>query len=127
MFRELVNVRYSRRKFKDIPLFRTSQWGWFYACIIFSYGQSFSRPSRMSLIQSPLILSCLPYAPLVSLLLYSSLLVGTVLTLRSGLYKYQVGQLAWTISIVVITVVQVRLLLLAPSAPFDCASTPDHL
>jgi len=108
MFRELVNVRYHRRRFKEIPLFRTSQWGWFYACILYSYGQSFSRPGRMQLIQSPLILSLLPYFDLVSLLLYSALLVGTVLTLRAGLYKYQVGQLAWTVSIVVITVVQVH-------------------
>ena len=27
MFRELVNVRYHQRRFKDMPLFRTSQWG----------------------------------------------------------------------------------------------------
>ena len=108
MFRELVNVRYSLRRFKEIPLFRTSQWGWFYACLIFSYGQSFKGPGRAQLIQSQLILSLLPYLDVVSLMLYSLLLVGTVLTLRSGLYKYQMGQLAWTISIVVITVVQVH-------------------
>ena len=29
MFRELVNVRYSARKFADVPLFRTMQWGCF--------------------------------------------------------------------------------------------------
>ena len=108
MFRELVNVRYSLRRYKEIPLFRTSQWGWFYACLIFSYGQSFKGPGRAQLIQSQLILSLLPYLDVVSLMLYSLLLVGTVLTLRSGLYKYQMGQLAWTISIVVITVVQVH-------------------
>ena len=33
MFRELVNVRYSARKFADVPLFRTMQWGWFDTCM----------------------------------------------------------------------------------------------
>jgi len=108
MFRELVNVRYHRRQFTEIPLFRTSQWGWFYACIIFSYGQSFKGLGRSQLIQSQLVLQLLPYLDFVSLILYSVLLVGTVLTFRTGLYKYQMGQLAWTISIVVITVVQVH-------------------
>ena len=41
MFRELVNVRYSARKFEDVPLFRTTQWGWFYTCMLYSYGQAF--------------------------------------------------------------------------------------
>ena len=41
MFRELVNVRYSARKFADVPFFRTTQWGWFYTCMLYSYGQGF--------------------------------------------------------------------------------------
>ena len=110
MFRELVNVRYHRRRFTSIPLFRTSQWGWFYACVLLSYGQSFATPGRAQLIQSRIVLSCLPYLDFVALLLYALLLVGTVLSLRTGLYKYQMGQLAWTVSIVVITVVQVSYL-----------------
>ena len=108
MFRELVNVRYSHRKFHDVPLFRTSQWGWFFSCLVYSYGHSFLDPDRRSLISSRLILSLLPYVELSALLLYSLMLMVTVLTFTKGYYKYQVGQLAWTIAIIVITVVQVH-------------------
>jgi phosphatidate cytidylyltransferase len=109
MFRELVNVRYSYRKFKDVPLFRTSQWGWFFACLLYSYGNSFLSPDRRSLITSLILLKCLPYVEIITLLMYSTMLMLTVLTLTKGYYKYQVGQLAWTIAIIVITVVQVQL------------------
>jgi len=108
MFRELVNVRYSQRKFHDVPLFRTSQWGWFFTCMVYSYGNSFLDPDRRYLIKSPLLLACLHYVQIAGLLLYSCMLMFTVLTLTKGYYKYQVGQLAWTIAIIVITVVQVH-------------------
>ena len=108
MFRELVNVRYSYRKFHDVPLFRTSQWGWFFTCLIYSYGHSFLDPDRRALISSRRILTYLPYVELTGLLLYSLMLVLTVLTFTKGYYKYQVGQLAWTVAIIVITVVQVH-------------------
>ena len=35
--------------------------------------------------------------------LYSVLLVTTVLSLTKGYYKYQMGQLAWTMAICLIT------------------------
>ena len=109
MFRELVNVRYSKRIHKDVPLFRTTQWGWFYACMLYSYGKSFSTDQRLySLVKSPTAQALLPYAEAVSMLAYSLLLVTSVLALRAGHYRYQVGQLAWTIAIIVITVAQVN-------------------
>ena len=109
MFRELVNVRYSQRIHKDVPLFRTTQWGWFYACMLYSYGKSFSTDQRLySLVKSPTAQALLPYAEAVSMLAYSLLLVTSVLALRAGHYRYQVGQLAWTIAIIVITVAQVN-------------------
>jgi len=55
-----------------------------------------------------MILQLLPFAELISLLLYSTMLIATVLTLTKGYYKYQMGQLAWTISTIVITVAQVK-------------------
>lgn len=55
---------------------------------------------------SSLCLQLLPYVELISLALYSAMLILTVLTLKKGYYKYQMGQLAWTISTIVITVVQ---------------------
>jgi len=38
---------------------------------------------------------------------YSLMLMLFVLSLKKGYYKYQMGQLAWTIAIIVVTVVQV--------------------
>jgi hypothetical protein len=103
MFRELVNVRYSRRKFKDVPLFRTSQWGWFVTCLLYSYGRTLSEPDRAALLEassrSPSLITslpartiaaCLPYVDLGALILYSTGLVLTVLSFKKGYYKYQV-------------------------------------
>lgn len=108
MFRELVNVRYSQRKFKDLPLFRTTQWGWFAGSLLYSYGSSFSEEKRTSVISSSIILSILPYVPLISLAVYSTMLIVTVASLKKGHYRHQIGQLAWTIAIIVITVAQVN-------------------
>jgi len=108
MFRELVNVRYSARKFADVPLFRTTQWGWFYTCMLYSYGHSFYVNDKLySLVTSPAMATFLSYVEILSLCCYSTLLVLTVLSLTKGYYKYQMGQLAWTMAICVITVAQV--------------------
>ena len=40
--------------------------------------------------------------------LYSALLVLTVLSLTKGYYKYQMGQLAWTVTICVLIIAQVN-------------------
>ena len=64
----------------------------------------------------------LPFYELISLGLYSAMLVTTVLTLKKGYYKYQMGQLAWTITTIVITVVQVTC-----ATSSNChAATPKH-
>ncbi|KAL1500367.1 hypothetical protein AB1Y20_013030 [Prymnesium parvum] len=108
MFRELVNVRYSNREFKDLPLYRTTQWLWFGTSLFYSYGSTFFSEKYRHLIKSPTIVQLLPFVELISLALYSGMLILTVLTLKKGYYKYQMGQLAWTISTIVITVVQVK-------------------
>ena len=109
MFRELVNVRYRARTVQTTPLFRTSQWGWFVTCMLYSYSSAFSDESLYALL-SPTnpVRGLLRYASFVTLLMYSLLLMVFVLTLRRGVYKHQVGQLAWTIAIIVLTVVQVQ-------------------
>ena len=61
VFRELVNVRYSRRAFKEVPVFRSSQWGWFWTCLAYSYGHSFLQPDRYSLVRSRILALVLPY------------------------------------------------------------------
>jgi len=108
MFRELVNVRYKTRLVKTIPWFRTTQWGWFWCCMVYSYGNSFSQEKLLSLIRSPTLVGMLPYVQLLSMAAYSFMLMLFVLTLKAGYYKYQVGQLAWTMAVIVVTVVQVN-------------------
>lgn len=109
MFRELVNVRYSARKFADVPLFRTMQWGFFYTCMLYSYGNEVNTNASLYslLTASPVVASLLTYVEIVCMGLYSGLLVMTVLSLTKGYYKYQMGQLAWTMAICLITVGQV--------------------
>tara|TARA_B110001452_G_scaffold145152_1_gene120639 strand:+ start:180 stop:1505 length:1326 start_codon:yes stop_codon:yes gene_type:complete len=109
MFRELVNVRYNARKFDDVPLFRTTQWGWFFTCLLYSYGQAFYVNERLySLISSTAMATVLRYVELACMILYSAMLVTTVLTLKKDKYKYQMGQLAWTMAVIVIVVAQVQ-------------------
>eukprot|EP00967_Tisochrysis_lutea_P010511 scaffold12039_cov28-Tisochrysis_lutea.AAC.1 len=68
MFRELVNVRYRTRAVLEIPLFRTTQWGWFGTCMLYSYGASFSDERLLSLIRSPKLVRFLPYVQVRSAL-----------------------------------------------------------
>jgi len=109
MFRELVTVRYNyERNRHKVPLFRTTQWGWFYTCMFYSYGHAFYSEQIFSTVRSRTLLQLLPYVELISLCLYSAMLMTFVFTLKKGYYKYQVSQLAWTIAAIVITVVQVN-------------------
>ena len=56
MFRELVNVRYSNREFKDLPLYRTTQWLWFGTSLFYTYGASFFSEKYFPLIKSANVL-----------------------------------------------------------------------
>merc|ERR1719440_244345 len=60
------------------------------------------------LVRSQLLQLLLRYVEIIALGLYSAMLMTVVLTLKKGYYKYQMGQLAWTVAIIVITVVQVH-------------------
>jgi len=91
-----------------VPLFRTTQWGWFFTALLYSYGRAFSQQHVYSLVHSPTLQLLVRYAEIIALGLYSTMLMTVVLTLKKGYYKYQMGQLAWTIAIIVITVVQVN-------------------
>jgi phosphatidate cytidylyltransferase len=49
MFRELVNVRYVEAKERQMPLFRTLQWGYFFIAMLYAYG-FFSNISKCTLL-----------------------------------------------------------------------------
>ena len=42
----------TRPSLVDTPLFRTSQWGWFWSCLLYSYGRSLSDPDRRTLLEA---------------------------------------------------------------------------
>ena len=109
LFKELVAVRYRAAMEKKTPLFRTLQWSWFVAAMFYSHGDSIVKTLREDRLlnvndddqpEKSLIYS--------SFAIFSALFVVTVLTLRPGLYKYQVGQLAWTVVILCLIVGQLK-------------------
>lgn len=89
VFKEMVSVRYSAAKERDMPLFRTLQWSWFAVAIFYAYGDflhEFVLQHRALLWLSPFTM----YHAWFSFVLYCCVFVVSVLTLKKGLYKYQV-------------------------------------
>ena len=109
LFKELVAVRYKAAMEKKTPLFRTLQWSWFLAAMLYAHGDSLVKTLRedrlLDVNDDDQPEKSLIYG---SFSLFSALFVLTVLTLRPGLYKYQVGQLAWTVVILVLIVGQLK-------------------
>ena len=94
IFRELVQVRYKRAAEKNIPYFRTIQWGWFGVAMLYNYGDSLEEFAKTDKAIIPsFIAQYLVYHPWISFILYAVLFVGSVLSLKKGLYKYQMGTL----------------------------------
>ncbi|OQR88262.1 phosphatidate cytidylyltransferase [Achlya hypogyna] len=113
IFRELVNVRYRANAEKNLPWFRTIQWCWFGVAMVYNYGdtsQAFLRTDSTELVYSWLKWYS-HYHSWVSFLLYALLFVFSVLSLKKGYYKYQMGQLTWTIVTLCLIVFQMRYVL----------------
>jgi phosphatidate cytidylyltransferase len=110
LFRELVKVRYNAyfNTIQDtIPLFRTTQWMWFFLAIFYTYGDFISE-----VIQSnPDLHYLVPYAQYLNTLaftLYSATFVLTIATMQTGHIKFQLNQLCWTIVVLCLTVGQMK-------------------
>ncbi|CAM9111681.1 unnamed protein product [Hapterophycus canaliculatus] len=107
VFKEMVSVRYSAAKERDMPLFRTLQWSWFMVAIFYTYGDflhEFVLKHRALLWLSHITM----FNAWLSFIAYCCVFVVSVLTLKKGLYKYQVGQLTWTIVTICMIVAQVK-------------------
>ncbi|CAM9479852.1 unnamed protein product [Discosporangium mesarthrocarpum] len=107
VFKEMVSVRYSAAKEREMPLFRTLQWSWFAVAIFYTYGDflhEFVLEHRALLWLSRITM----YHAWISFLFYCCVFVVSVLTLKKGLYKYQVGQLTWTIVTICMIVAQLK-------------------
>jgi len=116
VFRELVNVRYKAEEAAEVPNFRTVQWCIFFVAMFYTYGSVLAglalggdvvaKPQRGWLISAHLF---------VSFCLYVCVFVLTVLSFKKGkfasgrsYYRYQMGQLAWTVLTCCVVVIQMR-------------------
>ncbi|KAG5175872.1 phosphatidate cytidylyltransferase [Tribonema minus] len=107
VFKEMVNVRYNIAKEKSVPLFRTLQWSWFAVAVFYTYGDFFHEfvlEHRELLWLAPIT----KWHAGVSFSMYCCIFVLSVLTLKKGFYRYQVGQLTWTIVTICMIVAQLK-------------------
>jgi phosphatidate cytidylyltransferase len=112
LFRELVKVRYNvyYTTIQDrIPLFRTTQWMWFFISIFYTYGDFVNEV----IIQNNAQLHYLaPYAQYITTYcafgLYSGTFVLTIATMQTGHIKFQLNQLCWTVLVLCLTVGQMK-------------------
>lgn len=113
LFRELVKVRYNgyfARVENTVPLFRTTQWAWFFVAIFYTYWDFIS-----DVVQSnPDLHYVVPYAQyskMVAFVLYSAIFVLTIATMQVGHIKFQLNQLCWTIVVLCLTLGQMKYLM----------------
>jgi phosphatidate cytidylyltransferase len=103
LFRELVNVRYVPAKDRKVPLFRTLQWGWFFAAMMWAYGEAIHRfCTEHGSFQS--IIEFTQYTPQATFVVYCILFVISTLTLRQSQVRFQISQYMWTIVIICLVV-----------------------
>lgn len=109
LFREFVNVRYVEAKERAMPWFRTLTWTWFFVAMLYVYGRTLRRFSmgNKTMESVLLITQHLDYAVYG---LYWILFVVSVLTLKPGLIRFQLGQHMWSIVTVCLVVFQSNLL-----------------
>eukprot|EP00929_Paragymnodinium_shiwhaense_P015163 TRINITY_DN123202_c0_g1_i1.p1 TRINITY_DN123202_c0_g1~~TRINITY_DN123202_c0_g1_i1.p1 ORF type:complete len:499 (-),score=111.98 TRINITY_DN123202_c0_g1_i1:374-1792(-) len=115
IFSELVGVRKKMAAETKIPLFRSLQWAWFFVAVFFTWsaqiaefvslrGHTFTRLKQARTYAS----FVLDNNMIISFGLYAALLVVSVLSLRKGLYRYQLTQYTWTIVTICIVVFQTQ-------------------
>jgi len=110
VFRELVKVRYSdhfEQIENTIPLFRTTQWLWFFVAIFYTYADFISDTIQ----NNSHLHHFWPFSKYFGTLafcLYSATFVLTISTMQVGHIKFQLNQLCWTIVVLCMTVGQLK-------------------
>jgi phosphatidate cytidylyltransferase len=112
IFKELVGVRKKLAAERKLPLFRSIQWAWFFTAAFFTWSDgmfNFMRDHPPVTSEVDAVFSLfLEKTPLISLGLYSALLIVSILSLRKGMYRYQITQYTWTLVTCCIVVFQMR-------------------
>mmetsp|Transcript_16099 Transcript_16099/g.50507 ORF Transcript_16099/g.50507 Transcript_16099/m.50507 type:complete len:395 (-) Transcript_16099:131-1315(-) len=111
IFSELVGVRKKLAAERKLPLFRSIQWAWFLVAAFFTWSANvceFLLKSPKAAAWSTITRFMLEKNMMVSFSLYTVLLIGSVLSLRKGMIKYQITQYTWTIVTICIVVFQTQ-------------------
>lgn len=110
VFREFLGVRYELSREKNIPRFRTIVWMWFAVACFYFHGSNVDMPFRdLSFFRHPFTILSKKFGfhqiqEWLSFSLYVSTFCLTVLSLKKGMFEYQMQQLAWTgLTIAVVT------------------------
>jgi len=105
VFREMINLRYIEAKEKKLKGFRTLHWWFLFTTDFYLYGQP--------ILQSWVKLVPLKYLEIMQrshlIIAFSFYVIGFlmfVLTLKKNYYKYQFGQLTWTLMTLLVVVGQ---------------------
>jgi len=111
IFKELVGVRKKQAAERKIPLFRSIQWAWFLVASFFTWSTNvceFLLQGKQSQSWSSVTRYLLERHMMVSFSLYTVMMIGSVLSLRRGLFKYQITQYTWTLVTISIVVFQTQ-------------------
>lgn len=111
LFRELVSVRYAAffdRIDSTIPLFRTTQWMWFFVAIFYTYSEFAVETMIRGSTEMHYLVDYARWAPMLSFGLYTGTFVLTIATMQTGHIKFQLNQLCWTIVVLCLTVGQLK-------------------
>jgi len=110
LFRELVKVRYNNFFHiieETIPLFRTTQWLWFWTSIFYTYSDFVVEVIKGNT-SLHYLLSYARFHTGFAFLLYSGTFVLTIATIQPGYIRFQINQLCWTILVLCLTVGQLK-------------------
>jgi phosphatidate cytidylyltransferase len=103
MFHEIVRINQKHRKEAQMPYFRMMPWYFLFVTELVNLIQVLREPLRLSF---PGFDAYLKHHTIICFGLYVAGFVGFVLSLRRGLYRYQMGQFTWMAMTLIFIVVQ---------------------
>lgn len=115
-FSELVNLRYKEAKERDMPWFRSLQWAWFTVAMLYAHGSSWLKaPMGFDKAVFENVVGAeqgnhLVFFEFFSFGLFVAVFILSVLSLKQGLYDYQITQFVWTIAVLLLVVLQMKTL-----------------
>jgi len=110
VFREMINIRYIEVKEKKLYGFRTLHWWFLFVTDFYVYGQPLLQQSAKLIPIRTLEFMARSHLA-ISFSFYVIGFIIFILTLKKGLYKYQFGQITWTLMTLLLVVGQSHFIL----------------